>query len=414
MTWQILWALILGFTLSAVVQAVVRRATVVRLLGDGSPRALAAATVLGIASSSCSYAAVALARSLFRKGASFTAAMVFEIASTNLVVELGILLALLMGWQFTAAEFVGGPVMIVLIAVLYRVFLRRRLLSDALRHADPQHLPEVLRLADGRVRRGHLLRHHGPRRVRRRTDLRRASAGSRAPQRDRARTAYRVELHHVVEPRLPGAGRGTGHPVRRQWCLTDAADDGRFGRSGPPPFVPAGPVAGRSGNPTGVLPRFGRGGSCRPVVFIPGRAPRHHLRPTVVSGGTKDDPSTCPSVGGRVRGGCVDSHRRRSGHGRRPARVGPARVSLVQWQHPYQYRPHRGEYHRLGDLHRPGHPQPHHRHPHQCCGVRGDPPVAGATPPSGTGPRVRTGRGGDGGVLGARQCRYRRDHRELV
>ena len=136
MTWQILWALILGFTLSAVVQAVVRRATVVRLLGDDSPRALAAATGLGIASSSCSYAAVALARSLFRKGASFTAAMVFEIASTNLVVELGILLALLMGWQFTAAEFVGGPVMIVLIAVLYRVFLRRRLLSDALRHAD--------------------------------------------------------------------------------------------------------------------------------------------------------------------------------------------------------------------------------------------------------------------------------------
>src|SRR5256714_9858417 len=136
MTWQILWALILGFTLSAVVQAVVRRATVVRLLGDDSPRALAAATGLGIASSSCSYAAVALARSLFRKGASFTAAMVFEIASTNLVVELGILLALLMGWQFTAAEFVGGPIMIVLIAVLYRVFLRRRLVADALRQAD--------------------------------------------------------------------------------------------------------------------------------------------------------------------------------------------------------------------------------------------------------------------------------------
>src|SRR5207248_7365303 len=91
---------------------------------------------LGMASSSCSYAAVALARSLFCKGADFTAAMAFEIASTNLVIELGILLALLMGWQFTAAEFVGGPIMIVLIAVLYRVFLRRRLVSDALRHAD--------------------------------------------------------------------------------------------------------------------------------------------------------------------------------------------------------------------------------------------------------------------------------------
>src|SRR5256885_6476729 len=136
MTWEILWALILGFALSAVVQAVVRRESVVRLLGDDSPRALAAATGLGMASSSCSYAAVALARSLFRKGAGFTAAMVFEIASTNLVVELGILLALLMGWQFTAAEFVGGPIMIVLLAVLYRIFLRKRLVEDALRHAD--------------------------------------------------------------------------------------------------------------------------------------------------------------------------------------------------------------------------------------------------------------------------------------
>src|SRR5438477_1269814 len=136
MTWQITWSLILGFTLSAVVQALVRRQTITAMLGDDRPAALARATGLGAASSSCSYAAVALARSLFRKGASFTAAMVFEIASTNLVVELGILLALLMGWQFTAAEFVGGPVMIVLIAVLYRVFLRRRLLSDALRHAD--------------------------------------------------------------------------------------------------------------------------------------------------------------------------------------------------------------------------------------------------------------------------------------
>jgi hypothetical protein len=136
MTWEILWALILGFALSAIVQAVVRRETVVRLLGDDSPRALAAATGLGMASSSCSYAAVALARSLFRKGASFTAAMVFEIASTNLVIELGILLALLMGWRFTAAEFVGGPIMIVLLAVLYRIFLRQRLVADALRHAN--------------------------------------------------------------------------------------------------------------------------------------------------------------------------------------------------------------------------------------------------------------------------------------
>jgi uncharacterized protein len=136
MTWEILWALILGFALSAVVQAVVRREAVVRLLGDDSPRSLAAATGLGVASSSCSYAAVALARALFRKGASFTAAMAFEIASTNLVIELGILLALLLGWQFTVAEFVGGPIMIVAIAVLFRVSLRRRLVADALRQAN--------------------------------------------------------------------------------------------------------------------------------------------------------------------------------------------------------------------------------------------------------------------------------------
>src|SRR3954470_6217413 len=131
MTWEILWALILGFALSAVVQAVVRRETVVRALGTDSAGALAAATGLGMASSSCSYASVALARSLFRKGASFTAAMAFEIASTNLVVELGIILALLMGWQFTLAEFVGGPIMIITIALLFRLFLRERLLREA-------------------------------------------------------------------------------------------------------------------------------------------------------------------------------------------------------------------------------------------------------------------------------------------
>ena len=136
MTWGILWALILGFALSAVVQAVVRRSTIVRLLGDDRPRTLAIAAGLGAASSSCSYAAVALARSLFRKGASFTAAMAFEIGSTNLVIELGIILALLMGWQFTAAEFVGGPIMIVALAVLFRLFLRDKLLRDAREQAD--------------------------------------------------------------------------------------------------------------------------------------------------------------------------------------------------------------------------------------------------------------------------------------
>jgi len=136
MTWEITWSLILGFTLSAVVQALVRRETITRLLGDDRPRTLALAAGLGAASSSCSYAAVALARALFRRGASFTAAMAFEIASTNLVIELGIILALLISWQFTVAEFLGGPIMIVLMAVAFRLFVRKRLIDAARQQAD--------------------------------------------------------------------------------------------------------------------------------------------------------------------------------------------------------------------------------------------------------------------------------------
>ena len=136
MTWQVTWSLILGFTLSAVIEALVRKSTIVRLLPDDRPRSLATAGVLGAASSSCSYAAVALARSLFRKGADFTAAMAFQFASTNLVVELGLILALLIGWQFTLAEFVGGPLMILLLALLFRRFLSRRLLAAARQQAD--------------------------------------------------------------------------------------------------------------------------------------------------------------------------------------------------------------------------------------------------------------------------------------
>jgi uncharacterized membrane protein YraQ (UPF0718 family) len=131
MTWEILWALILGFGLSAVVQAVVSKREMRRLLPDASPRTLLVASGLGAASSSCSYASVALARSLFRKGADFTAAMAFEIASTNLVIELGIVMALLLGWRFVVGEFVGGPLMIVLVALLFRLFLKRRLVEEA-------------------------------------------------------------------------------------------------------------------------------------------------------------------------------------------------------------------------------------------------------------------------------------------
>jgi hypothetical protein len=136
MTWEILWALILGFALSALIQALVKKSTIVRLLGDATPRTLAIAAALGAASSSCSYAAAALARALFRKGADFIAANAFMIASTNLVVELGVILALLMGWQFTAAEFIGGPIMIVLLALLLRVLIRPALVRAARAQAD--------------------------------------------------------------------------------------------------------------------------------------------------------------------------------------------------------------------------------------------------------------------------------------
>src|SRR5205814_5892816 len=118
------------------VQAVVSKEQMRRLLPDDSPRTLAVASGLGAASSSCSYASVALARSLFRKGANFTAAMAFQFASTNLVLELGIILAVLIGWQFTAGEFVGGPIMIALMAILFRRFLSPEMVDEAQRQAD--------------------------------------------------------------------------------------------------------------------------------------------------------------------------------------------------------------------------------------------------------------------------------------
>jgi len=136
MFWEILWPLILGFGLSGVVQAVVSKSEMTKLLPDDSPKSLAIATGLGAASSSCSYAAVALARSIFRKGADFTAAMAFELASTNLVAELSIILIVLMGWQFALAEFAGGPLIIVIIAVLFRIFLSRKLVREARQQAD--------------------------------------------------------------------------------------------------------------------------------------------------------------------------------------------------------------------------------------------------------------------------------------
>lgn len=139
MAWQLLWALCLGFLLSAIVEAIVSKEQLGKLLPDSSPRTILLASGLGAASSSCSYAAVALARTLFRKGADFIAAMAFQFASTNLVVELSVLLAVILGWQFTLAEFTGGPIMIAVLVVLLRLTLRPKLI-EAARHQAEQGL----------------------------------------------------------------------------------------------------------------------------------------------------------------------------------------------------------------------------------------------------------------------------------
>src|SRR5215471_13208520 len=136
MLWEILWPLILGFTLSGIVQAVVSHQSMAKALGGDSPKNLTLATLFGIASSSCSYAAVALARSIFQKGASFVSTMAFELASTNLVIELGIILVVLMGWQFMAAEYLGGILMVIFIAVLFRLTLTPRLVQRAKDQAE--------------------------------------------------------------------------------------------------------------------------------------------------------------------------------------------------------------------------------------------------------------------------------------
>ena len=134
MFYETIWALVLGFGLSGAVQAFVSREAMQRRLGNHGPAAIARASVYGIVSSSCSYAASAMAKSLFQKGADFVASMVFMFASTNLVVELGIVLAVLIGWQFVAAEFVGGTIMIALLAVTGGLFLRGRALEGAREH----------------------------------------------------------------------------------------------------------------------------------------------------------------------------------------------------------------------------------------------------------------------------------------
>src|SRR4051812_40423131 len=136
MAWEVWWALVLGFLVSAIVQAWVPRARIEASLSGSGARPVALATGLGAASSSCSYAAIAIAKSLFQKGASAVSALAFQFASTNLVWELGLVLWVLMGWQFTLAEFFGGIVLIALMAVLLRVFVSPRLEEQARHHAQ--------------------------------------------------------------------------------------------------------------------------------------------------------------------------------------------------------------------------------------------------------------------------------------
>ena len=131
MFWETLWALVLGFGLSGAVQAFVSRDEMGRVMGDHRPASVARATALGMASSSCSYAASAMAKSLFQKGADFIAAMAFMFASTNLVLELGIVLVILLGWQFAIAEFIGGPIMIVLLVVVGGYVFKKGLVDRA-------------------------------------------------------------------------------------------------------------------------------------------------------------------------------------------------------------------------------------------------------------------------------------------
>ncbi len=136
MLWEIFWALVLGFGLSATVQAVVSKKQMNKLLPDSSPKSLLVACGLGAASSSCSYAAVALTRSIIRKGADFIASMAFQMASTNLVIELGIIMIILLGWQFFTAELIGGFLLVGIMALFFRLFVNNKLIKAAKEQAN--------------------------------------------------------------------------------------------------------------------------------------------------------------------------------------------------------------------------------------------------------------------------------------
>src|SRR6516165_1618305 len=149
MAWEVWWALVLGFAISAIVQAWVPRARIEGLMSGSGARSVGWATGLGAASSSCSYAAIAIAKSLFQKGASAASALAFQFASTNLVIELGIVIWVLIGWQFTLAEFVGGLLLIIVMTVLLRLFASKRLEEQAREHAQQADVGHQHEVADG-------------------------------------------------------------------------------------------------------------------------------------------------------------------------------------------------------------------------------------------------------------------------
>jgi hypothetical protein len=137
MFWEVGWSLVLGFTISGVLQAIVLKQRMTAALGRDGAREIALATVAGAASSSCSYASVAVSRTLFKKGAALIPSLAFVFASTNLVVELGIVLYLLMGWQFMAGEWIGGVLLVIIMSVLVRLTYPAKLVEEA------RHRPEA-------------------------------------------------------------------------------------------------------------------------------------------------------------------------------------------------------------------------------------------------------------------------------
>src|SRR5580692_9011209 len=136
MIWQVAWSLILGFTLSGLVQTLVSKERMQAVLGRDGIREIALATGFGAASSSCSYAAAAMSKTLFKKGAALVPSLAFLFSSTNLVLELGIILWLLMGWQFTVAEWIGGLVLIAIMTLLVRLTYPKQLVEEARARAD--------------------------------------------------------------------------------------------------------------------------------------------------------------------------------------------------------------------------------------------------------------------------------------